>query len=246
MPNRQAIIAEITAISPSCAQWPVEVPYRVPACYFETLSEFILEHLATGLPVKTNVYAVPENYFEQLPENLLRAIRHEAVSAELEEVAPFLKTIPKTVPYTLPAEPMLNLQAIMEEGKNAQKGKLVSMPAKKVSVWMRYAVAAVMAGILVTAVFVYTGGSKSATDNLANLAQMDISSEISKLSEDELTTYLSSAEKLVIATADREPLLMDELPDVNDHLEYMSDDELNEYLQESAEVASGETVGTNN
>jgi hypothetical protein len=46
----------------------------------------------------------------------------------------------------------------------------------------------------------------------------------------------------MIATADRESLLIDELPDVNDHLEYMSDDELNQYLEESTESTATETV----
>lgn len=87
---------------------------------------------------------------------------------------------------------------------------------------------------------IYNGNQAIESVHTEQYAQMDVSNEISKLSEDELTNYLSSAEKLVIATADRESLQIDELPDVNDHLDYMSDDELNQYLEESTE--STETV----
>ncbi len=245
MHNREAISAELTAINASFAHWPVHVPYTVPAGYFEALTELLMEHLVTGLPVKVNVYTVPENYFEQLPEKLLHAIRHEEVSAELENVAPFLNTLSKKTPYTTATEPFINVRAILHDTATEQPGKLVQMPGKKLSGWMRFAVAAVMIGIVITAAFVFNTNKGYGTADHINYAQVDISTEISKLSEDELATYLSSAEKLVIATADRESLLINELPDVNDHLEYMSDDELNEYLHESTDVASSATAGTN-
>ncbi len=241
MQRRIEITEELASILTSTLVWPVAVPYKVSAGYFDALSEMILERISTGLPGKVNVFEVPENYFEQLPATILQAVRHAEVSDELQEVAPFLHSVPKTNPYQTKA-PVLDLRAIMDEKVEGNSGKIITMPAAKKHLWMRYVAAAVMVGVLVIAAFIYNSNQTVNPVDADNYARMDVSSEISKLSEDELTSYLSSAEKLMIATADRESLLIDELPDVNDHLDYMSDDELNQYLEESTESTSTETV----
>ena len=240
MQNREEITIELTSMVSAAIAWPVAVPYKVPVGYFDALSEIILERISTGLPNKVNVFQVPENYFEQLPASILQVIRHTEVSDELQEVAPFLQSIPKTNPYQTNTAPVLDIQAMIAEKAATDTGKIITMSAIRKSAWMRLAAAAVMIGVLVIAAFIYNGNQTIESVNTDQYAQMDVSNEISKLSEDELTSYLSSAEKLVIATADRESLQIDELPDVNDHLGDMSDDELKQYLQESTE--STETV----
>lgn len=240
MENREEIAMELTNIVSAAIAWPVSVPYKVPVGYFDALSEMILERISIGLPNKVHVFEVPENYFEQLPDAILRAVRHAEVSDELQEVAPFLQSIPKTNPYQTYIAPVLDIQAMIAEKAVTNTGKVIAMPAIRKSPWMRFAAAAVMIGVLVTAAFIYNSNQTIPSIDPDQYAQMDVSDEISKLSEDELTNYLSSAEKLVIATVDRESLQIDELPDVNDRLEDMSDDELKQYLQESTE--STETV----
>lgn len=240
MQNREKITIELTSIASSAIAWPIAVPYKVPVGYFDALSDIILERISTGLPNKVNVFEVPDNYFEQLPDAILRTVRHAEVRDELQEIAPFLQSIPKTNPYQTNIAPVLDIQAMITDKAATDTGKTIAMPAIRKSPWMRFAVAAVMIGVLVTAAFIYNGNQAIESVNTDQYAQMDVSNEISKLSEDELTSYLSSAEKLVIATADRESLQIDELPDVNDHLGDMSDDELKQYLQESTE--STETV----
>lgn len=241
MQNREEIAIELTGIVSAATAWPVVVPYKVPVGYFDAFSEMILERISIGLPNKVHVFKVPENYFEQLPDAILRAVRHTEVSDELQEIAPFLQSIPKTNPYQTNTVPVIDIQAMIAEKKVlTDTGKVIAMPAFRKSTWTRFAAAAVMIGVLVTAAFIYNGNRTNESVNTDQYAQMDVSNEISKLSEDELTNYLSSAEKLVIASADRESLQIDELPDVNDHLNDMSDDELKQYLQESTE--STETV----
>ncbi len=240
MQNREEITIELTSMVSAAIAWPVAVPYKVPVGYFDALSEMILERISTGLPNKVNVFEVPEHYFEQLPATILQAIRHTEVSDELQEVAPFLQSIPKTNPYQTKMAPVVDIQAIVTDRGATDTGKVITMSAIRKSPWMRFAAAAVMIGVLVTAAFIYNSNQPTVSVDTDQYARMDVSNEISKLSEDELTNYLSSAEKLVIATADRESIQIDELPDVNDHLGDMSDDELKQYLQESTE--SAETV----
>lgn len=245
MQNREEIITELTSIANGAITWPVAVPYRIPVGYFDGLSELIMERVLVDLPGKSQVYTVPHHYFNRLPNNILRAIRHAEVSDELREVAPFLQTLSKKDPYHTPAMPEVNIRAIIEVKKESESGKVIAMPTKRKALWIRYAAAAVMVGVLVTASFIYNSNQTLTSFDPVTYAQIDVSNEISKLSEDELTNYLSSAENLMVTTADKESLLIDELPDVNDHLDYMSDDELNQYLQESTESSSTETVDTN-
>ncbi|MBL0881823.1 MAG: hypothetical protein IBJ16_00505 [Chitinophagaceae bacterium] len=245
MQHKEEIRIELTSIVSSAIAWPIAVPYKVPVGYFDALSEMILERIGTRLPHKVHVFEVPMNYFEQLPDAILQAVRHADVNDELQQIAPFLQSIPKTNPYQRKITPVLDIEAIMDRKAESDSGKVIAMPATRKNLWMRYVAAAVMIGVLVTVAFIYNGNQSMQLVNTDQYAKMDVSNEISKLSEDELTNYLSSAEKLMIAVADRETLLIDELPDVNDHLDYMSDDELDQYLQESTESASTETVGTN-
>lgn len=240
MHNREKITIELTSIASSAIAWPIAVPYKVPVGYFDALSDIILERISTGLPNKVNVFEVPEHYFEQLPDAILLGVRHAEVTDELQEVAPFLQSIPKTNPYQINIAPVLDIQAMIAEKAVTDTGKVIAMPTTGKSTWIRFAAAAVMIGVLVTATFIYNSNQTIESVDTDQYARMDVSNEISKLTEDELTSYLSSAEKLVIATADRESLQIDELPDVNDHLGDMSDDELKQYLQESTE--STETV----
>ena len=245
MQRRIEIETELADILLPGFAWPVAVPYTVPVGYFDALSEMILERISIGLPNKVNVFTVSEKYFKELPDAILQVVRHLEVDDELHEVAPFLQSIPKTNPYQTKASPLVDVQAIMNHQAEGDSGKVVTMPAVRKNLWMRYVAAAVMIGVLVIAAFIYNSNQTLTSINTDSYARMDVSNEISKISEEELTNYLSSAEKLVIATADRESLQIDELPDVNDHLDYMSDDELNQYLEESTESTTTETVDIN-
>jgi hypothetical protein len=74
---------------------------------------------------------------------------------------------------------------------------------------------------------------------------MDVSKEMTMLSEEELNTYLTTTEKLVVTSGERDQYGEDELPDVNEHIQLMSDDELKQYLDESAETSAEAKVDTN-
>lgn len=69
MNHREEITAELKQIDPSMTQWPFHMPYRVPAGYFNAITEKLLECALIGLHIeKSQCYKVPAGYFDQLPE----------------------------------------------------------------------------------------------------------------------------------------------------------------------------------
>lgn len=104
------ILAELNEISPVVAGISRQLPYQVPAGYFDTLSEAIHERIAKGLLLngevgKNNLYQVPEGYFDSLANNVLNRVRSLEASSGREELlhlAPVLNSLDKTMPYSKP------------------------------------------------------------------------------------------------------------------------------------------------
>jgi len=239
MNHREEITAELKQIDPSMAQWPFHMPYKVPVGYFDTITGKLLEQASLELVVeKSQTYKIPADYFEHLPDRILAAIRKQDVTEELEELAPVLNLVSKQMPYSRTALPEFNVEAVMEQtAMNAIP--VIQMPVRKVRKWMQYAAAAVVTGVVLATAFLYNGKTTDETNSI-NYAHVDVSQEMSKLSEEELNTYLATTEKLVINTGDRDVYGVETLPEVDEHIEMSSDDELKQYLDESTE-SSAET-----
>lgn len=234
MNQREDIIAELKQIDPSMAQWPFHMPYSLPAGYFDTITGKLLEQLSLELVVeKKQAYTIPAGYFELLPGRILAAIRRQDVTEELEELAPVLNLVSKQMPYSKTASPEFNMEGVMEQTV-MREIPVIQMLERKTRKWMSYAAAAVLTGVILATAFLYNGNTTDETNNI-NYAQVDVSQEISKLSEDELNTYLAATEKLVINTGDRDVYGVETLPEVDEHIEMTSDDELKQYLDESTE-----------
>ena len=247
MQNREAITAELKQIDPVMAQWPFHMPYRVPAGYFDALTEKLLEQASSELmAAKRTVYDVPAGYFNQLPGQVLAAVRKLDVEQELEQLAPILNQVSREMPYTRAEISAIHAEVIMEHAAVAEI-PVVQMPVRKTRKWIRYMAAAVTTGIiLLTALFYNNRNVKNIDEmNFASYAKMDVSQEITRLSEEELSAYLTATEKLVVTAGDRDQYTEDALPDVNEHIQLMSDDELKQYLNESAESSAEVKNDTN-
>lgn len=247
MNHREEITAELKQIDPSMAQWPFHMPYRLPAGYFEAATEKFLESASLGLHIEKNKgYQVPGVYFDQLAGNIMAAIRRQEVEQELDDLAPLLNNVSREMPYSHISLPEFNMEAIMGQAA-ANQIPVIKMPVRKTRKWLQYAAAAVLAGVILTTAFLYNGDNNNAVDEatLASYAQMDVSKEMTMLSEEELNTYLTTTEKLVVTSGERDQYGEDELPDVNEHIQLMSDDELKQYLDESAETSAEAKVDTN-
>ncbi len=229
MEQRQQIIDELQEISPFLAETRVSSPYQAPPGYFDSLAVAVLNRV-TGEPAlpmpQAHAYSVPRDYFEGLPGSILAKIHRlqenssDAIRTELEEIAPTLSQVSRENVYTVPP-------GYFERGiaipPGEQKAKVVRMNFAKR--WTQYVAAAVITGILVTGAFLYTDNRSPV---LNQQSQVDMPSELNKLSETELVKYLENPEQ-TIATS----MAANETPvDVKK----LSDEELDQYLKENADA----------
>ena len=100
MENRNNILNELREISPVVAGIGHQIPYTVPAGYFEGLAGQLLQLVKASeantpvLAKTTNPYQVPQGYFEGLAGNILQLVKASEVNTPV-----LAKT---TNPYQVP------------------------------------------------------------------------------------------------------------------------------------------------
>lgn len=90
MESRITILKELQEISPVVANIGNQVPYQVPAGYFEALAGKVMEEVvaSTTPPVQLtignqNVYTVPQGYFEGLATDILNKVKATETTTQL-------------------------------------------------------------------------------------------------------------------------------------------------------------------
>jgi hypothetical protein len=234
MENRNDILTELQLISPLVAGLEPVNPFTVPAGYFDALPGNILAKIRGVATASAEIYQVPAGYFEDLAENILlkiKAASHETRD-ELNEVAPLLNTISRGEVFSIPAG-YFEQANLAETVRNAKRDvKVVRM--RKANRWMQYMAAAMMAGILVTGAFLFTDTNPDLSNEKNE--RLDISSELNKVSEADLVTYVNNPEHAAAAPATTQLASEDELAEVKHHIKQVSDDELNQYMKENGEA----------
>ncbi|MDD2792438.1 MAG: hypothetical protein PHD73_04610 [Sediminibacterium sp.] len=108
------------------------------------------------------------------------------INEELETIAPLLKDISRQPVQTVP-------EGYFEQfSVQLPKTAAPVMSMSQVRKWMGYAAAALVAGILVTAGFIFTD-SDVQRFNYEQYSRIDVTAEMNKLSDDELQSYLATA-----------------------------------------------------
>jgi len=156
---------ELAQLSPLLNSITRNLPYQVPNDYFEQLSP-ILAPLA-GLRDKP-LYAVPENYFAGLPDELLARIKDETLSRANQ------------AKKDQPAR-------VISLDRSATQKKVSRQSSSFQPSWLKYSVAAAIAGLIITFGWLRLhnpSGSQTPAKDLAN--------NLSKVSEQDLETYAES------------------------------------------------------
>ena len=108
------ILNELQAISPEVARIGRQLPYEVPAGYFEGLAAQVLQRVkAEEEPVPAvlqqaavNPYSVPAGYFDELAGSILMRIKAEqtlTAQEELSVLSSLLSKLDKKLPFEAPA-----------------------------------------------------------------------------------------------------------------------------------------------
>jgi hypothetical protein len=241
MENRNTILNEVKEISPVVAQVGFQLPYEVPAGYFEGLAAQVLARvkaneaatakeelevlspLLSGLS-KKNPFSTPEGYFEELTDNAVSGARAiDFVNVELENLSPLMNSLKDKNVYEAPAGYFAQLPAQVLQKAKSQPAKVVQMNfTRRV---LRYAAAAVVAGLIITAAWLYMGRGSSTIDPA--LAGIEEVSDVALQDFIENQT-VNPSETSVIASANADLVA----EDLQEMLADVSDDELIKYADQ--------------
>ena len=189
-------------------------PYHVPNGYFEGLAGLILnrvkaqdhntarEELEFLSPVLSKLdrkvpFTTPEGYFEELTGNVVAGMKAiDFVNEELENLSPVMSGLKNNNVYTVPTQYFDRLPGlILNKVKEQQPAKVVSMTFRRKL--MKYAAAAVVAGIIITAGILFLNNKNSSVTpgtlvGIEEKLQLETENEVKGLSDDELFNFIEN------------------------------------------------------
>lgn len=236
-------MSELKEISPTVAQISPHNTYQVPAGYFEGLAEAILnkvkaaslspkEELETISPLLNSLsrklpYEVPQDYFGELPETVVGGVKAiDFVKGELQNISPLMDSLKHKNVYHVPAGYFDNLAGnILDKIKREHRpAKVVSMGRKV----MRYAVAAIIVGVMAVGAWLYFNNSGTPGTAVAGVEKI---SDDARISEEEMVNFLENQTLTASATTVSFDTNEDmDASDVKEMLSDVSDEELQQYL----------------
>ncbi len=240
LPEAILILVQIEEASPVLPA-SKQNPYSIPTGYFENLADAILnrvkaekvssakEEIEALSPVlgklnKSNPYTLPTGYFEELATNITDGAKAiELVNEELENLSPLMMSLKNKNVYEAPETYFDTLAAtILTRAKEQQPATVVSMNfGKKI---MRYAVAVVVAGLIVVGGWFYLNPGVDSTDP---------GIVIKKVSDKELQEYVEN-QNTVLEENTSEGTFEIDAADVKEMLADVSDEELQNYVEQTS------------
>ena len=197
------ISAELYTISPLLAGAERINPFSLPDGYFNLFPGILLQKINNGpagsLPgFEKYSQSVPDGYFENLSTSILNRIRHISIAEELKDVSSMLYPVRNENVFSVPEGYFNDLASeIIEKAK--PKAKVIPFK-KKEPVW-RYAVAAVMTGVIgVSSLMVFNRSqsvNESAISSYIQAASeykndQQINDGISKVPDEAIIKYLEN------------------------------------------------------
>jgi hypothetical protein len=238
METRETILKELRDISPVVANLDSTNVFSVPPGYFNQFPAAVLLRIqaeTVDLRVRSHPFNVPAGYFDSLASNIINRIKNQeqSVEAELNELAPILNTISREPVYSVPQGYFESLELTIPLKLDKPSARVFSFGRV-----MQYAVAACTVGILVIGVFLYNNntGSIEAPISYKEAVNMNVSTELEQLNEADIASYLEESPMIGYAFN-----VSAEEVDFEEALEEASDEEINQYLNETAEP--GESAG---
>jgi hypothetical protein len=226
--------------------------YEVPQGYFDSLPAIILnrikaeqtdsvnEELEILSPLLSQIgkrtpFSTPAGYFEELSENAVAGAQAiDFVNGALENLSPLMSSLKNKPVYEVPAGYFEQLPGeVLQAAKAQQPAKVVSISFTRR--FIQYAAAAVVAGVIAVAGWMYMNKGSEVTPNKGEVVVADVPRpELNKLSDEVLEKYLESqtaapAETAAAATGNTANAEID-TNDMKDMLADVSDEDLQQYL----------------
>ena len=232
----EEILNELKEISPSLAKMDRNNPFSVPEGYFSALSDRLLINTkiyAEQADTSINSARVPEGYFNTLSSQILNKIKNQDTSVE---EFPLLSSLKDKNVFSVP-------EGYFESLSDRVLSKIAHKPAKVISIksWMKYAAAAVVAGVMaITGLQIYNGGSANhqvaSNDKLPAYIQSSfqyktpeqVDQGIASLTDDQIANYLEKHGSIMDNDLLIKDVNVDELPATTDYLN--DENTLGDYL----------------
>jgi hypothetical protein len=190
---------ELTELNSSLSSGKLPEVYTVPEGYFESFAQTVLqkikssntsasEELETLSPLLAGLsrkmpYSVPEGYFNEINTQL--------PGITLEESLPeILISAGKSMPYKVPVGYFEELPAtVLNNVRPARtSAKVISIGLR----WMKYAAAAIIAGVMVVSSIFYFGNRNDGTPSVQS--EQWIASQLKNVSIEELEAFINTAD----------------------------------------------------
>ncbi len=169
--------------------------------------------------------ALPNGYFDSFSSEMLNLAKASSltVESELVSIAPLLNQISKKPVQNLPEGYFADFT--IQPAKEA--AKIVRLPV--IRKWVSYAAAAMIAGILITAGFVFNNKQSKSFD-FDFYSKIDVPAALNQASDDALQDYLNSTASL---SGTDHITIPEEIENIHHgNFQQISDEELKEYLKE--------------
>ncbi len=233
--NPNILLTELREISPVLAEIKNVNIFSVPPSYFNNLAEDIIQNINQVYTRVNNFssvtpYKVEEKYFDNLSNSILIKIRNQKkesseVVDELNSIAPLLNTINKAPLFSLPKGYFEDFK-VVPKSFIKPKAKLVTITQN----FSRYSVAAVITALMVVAVYVITGKIDKGSEAQA----VNVKSAVQNLRDEEIIEFLRKHSSLS-NTKDVSSQRKSPAPQFYESLKQMTDEEIQQYLQENSE-----------
>jgi len=253
MTPKNNIAQELRELESSLADLSAQNTYSLPEGYFEGLAKQVLNRirameaataaeelghlspLLSQLP-KTMPYTVPAGYFEEMESTLVSVAMYgeQDASEELGNISPLLSGLKKEMPYSVPSGYFDSISAPVAE--THQPAKVVSMGGSRK--WFRYAAAAVVTGVVALLSILYISQDNNGKTEGTEVAKVEknILKEIRKTSDTVLTEFVKQFDEAGLRSD--ETAATDTNKEIKDLLKDIPENELKQFLNETAETES--------
>jgi hypothetical protein len=239
MEKREIILQELREISDLVAGIPDINPFSLPTGYFDRFPASMLalvQPATADFGARTTPFDVPPGYFDELAGSILAKVKQletQTAREELEEIAPLLNSISRTPVYTVPEGYFESLEVTVPLKVASPSAKVLSLGKPRRI--FQYAVAACAAGILMVGAYLYINkGTATPGEPMAisydSAMKMNVPAELSELNTPEISQYLEESPAIGYAIN-----AANEEEDVQQYIHAASDEEIDQYLNESAE-----------
>lgn len=179
-------------------------------------------------------FQAPKDYFEALEPLVLVQEPAFLTDSPLPFQAPtgYFEQLPQQLMSRIKTQ---EAGAVMEELPKLELKPASVVQMGKARKWVMYAAAAMLTGILVTGAFLF---SDKPVDQMKEQYRLeDLGEALDKVPDAALEQYLEENQTIAVDEVLSTP--SQKLPELNDHIQHISNENLHDYLEENSHLESG-------